>query len=214
LAENHPLPHIRASTPLLNEPGHSDVPGLSSIHIFPTLDNVSPDIAGFAPSGRRNHAGQGIMHAAQRLRWRRDIKDTLMKNGAKVAVIVLGILPGIFTIGFSHPSSAQTAIGGPTKPKQSTLGGAATPAPVIGGATKQGPVVGTAKLTSVGGPPKQGSVGGTATPGSTGSATTSTSTGGIAKQNPPVGPPNKGGPVVTSNLKCAAGACVAKGKKP
>jgi hypothetical protein len=39
-------------------------------------------------------------------------------------------------------------------------------------------------------------------------------TGGAARQNPPVVPPNKGGPVVTSNLKCAAGACVAKGTKP
>jgi hypothetical protein len=154
------------------------------------------------------------MHAAQRLRWRRDIKGTLMKNGAMVAVIVLGIFPGVFAIGFSHSASAQNALGGPTKPKQSTLGGAATPGPAIGGAPKQATVGSTTKQSSIGGVTKQGSVGGSPTPGSTGSATTPTSTAGMTKQNPPVAPPNKGGPVVTSNLKCAAGACVAKGKKP
>jgi len=64
---------------------------------------------------------------------------------------------------------------------------------------------------------KQSSVVGTPTPGSTGSTTTSNSTGGTAKQNPHIMPPNKGKPVVvttSTNLKCAAGACVAKGTKP
>jgi hypothetical protein len=149
-----------------------------------------------------------ITHAAYG--WRHDTKVRSMKNRAIVMVTMLGV----FAFGFSQPSSAQTAIGGPTKPKQSTLGGAAAPAPVIGGATKQGPAGSTTKLTSVGGVTKQGSVGGTATPGSTGSAMAPSSTAGAAKQNPPVAPPNKGGPVVTSNLKCAAGACVAKGTKP
>jgi hypothetical protein len=150
-----------------------------------------------------------ITHAASG--WRHDTKVRSMKNRAIVMVTMLGV----FAFGFSHPSSAQNALGGPTKPKQSTLGGAATPGPVIGGATKQAPVGSTTKQSSIGGVTKQGSVGGTATPGSTGSATTPTSTAGAAKQNPPVAAPNKGGTVVTtSNLKCAAGACVAKGAKP
>jgi hypothetical protein len=138
-----------------------------------------------------------------------------MKNGAMVTPIVLGMFVGALAIGFPLPSSAQNAVGGATKTKQGAVGGAATPGPVIGGATKQGQVGNTTKQSSVGGVPKQGSVGGTPTPGSTGSATTPSSTGGAAKQNPPVVPPNKGGTVVTtSNLKCAAGSCIAKGTKP
>jgi hypothetical protein len=35
----------------------------------------------------------------------------------------------------------------------------------------------------------------------------------MAKQTPPIAPPNKGGTVVTAT-KCAAGSCVAKGTKP
>jgi hypothetical protein len=124
-----------------------------------------------------------------------------MKNNAMVTVMLLGAC----AIGFSYPSAAQNAVGGATKAKQSTLGGAAKPGPVIGGAATQ---------SSVGGAPKQNPIGGTAKQSSIGSAITPVPTGGAAKQNPPVAPPNKGGPVVTSNLKCAAGACVAKGTKP
>jgi hypothetical protein len=113
-----------------------------------------------------------------------------MKNGTMVTAGVLGMLLGAFAIGFSDPSSAQTALGGAAKTKQSTVGGAAKPGPVVGGATTPG---------SVGGAPKQNSTGGAKQ---------------TAKPNPPPAPPNKGGPVVTSNLKCAAGACAAKGTKP
>ena len=123
-----------------------------------------------------------------------------MKNMAAVMLLV-----GACAIGLSYPSAAQNAVGGATKTKQSTLGGAAKPGPVIGGATTQ---------SSVGGTPKQNPIVGTAKQSSIGSAITPSTTGGAARQNPPVVPPNKGGPVVTSNLKCAAGACVAKGTKP
>jgi hypothetical protein len=67
--------------------------------------------------------------------------------------------------------------------------------------------------------------GGAAAPGSVVSVTKQSSVGGAAKQssivkhadtNPPIIPPDKGGTVVTTstNLKCAKGACVAKGTKP
>lgn len=135
-----------------------------------------------------------------------------MKNGAMIAAGTLGILLGAFAVGFSDPSSAQSALGGAAKTKQSTLGGAAKPAPVVGGATTPGSMTGATKSGAVG-VTKPTAVGGTPTPGSTGSATP-TSTVSAAKPNPPVAPPNKGGPVVTSNLKCAAGACAAKGSKP
>jgi hypothetical protein len=134
-----------------------------------------------------------------------------MKNLAMVAAILLGMLPGAVAIGFTHSSSAQTAVGGATKTKPSVIGGAAKPGPVIGGATTPPPTAGVTK-PSTGGVTKQSSIGGTPTPGSTGSATTPGSTGGTAKQNPPITPPNKRGTVVTA--KCAAGACVAKGTKP
>ena len=145
------------------------------------------------------------MHAASTSAWRHDTKCAPMKNGAKVRVIVLGMFLGACAIAFSYPSAAQNAVGGATKAKQSALGGAAKPGPVIGGATTQSPV---------GGAPRQNPFGGTAKQSSIGSAMNPGSTGGAARPNPPVVPPNKGGPVVTSNLKCAAGACFAKGTKP
>jgi hypothetical protein len=134
-----------------------------------------------------------------------------MKNGTIVTFVVLGMFVGAFAIGFSASSSAQNAVGGATKSKQGTVGGAAKPGPVLGGAATPGPVGGAPKQNPI--VTKQTSVG-TATPGSTGSAVTPNSTGGMAKQNPPVVLPNKGGTVVNSNLKCAAGSCVAKGTKP
>jgi hypothetical protein len=140
-----------------------------------------------------------------------------MNNSAMVkrmVRMVLAALLGAFAIGVSYPSSAQTALGGATKTKQNTIGGAAKAGPVLGGATRQVAVPGTTKPASVGGLTKQTSVG-TPTPGSTGSATTAGSTVSAARQIPPVTPPNKGGTVTTtSNLKCGAGACVARGKKP
>jgi hypothetical protein len=117
-----------------------------------------------------------------------------MKNRAMVTVMALGMLLGAFAVGFSHPTSAQSAVGGATKPKQNAVGGAAAPGPVIGGAAKQGSVGSGTKPGPVGGVTKQSSV------------------GGVAK-NPLITAPNKGGTVVTMT-KCAAGACVAKGTKP
>ena len=136
-----------------------------------------------------------------------------MKNRAMATVMVLGMLLGAFAIGFSRPSSAQNAVGGATKPKPSAVGGAATPGPVIGGAAKQGSVGSMTKPGPVGGVTKQSSVGGRPTPGSTGGAVRPGSAAGMAKQNPPVIAPNKGGTVVTAT-KCSAGACLAKGTKP
>src|SRR5579863_2045097 len=140
-----------------------------------------------------------------------------MKNRTMVAAFVLGAL----AVGVSDSASAQSAIGGPAKTKMNTVGGAAKPAPALGGAKtpKPTPVVATpvvVKPNIVGGVTKQSSVIGTPTPLSNASAMTPSSTGATAKQNPPVTPPKKSKPVVvttSTNLKCAAGACVAKGTK-
>jgi hypothetical protein len=164
----------------LNETGRLERPGHSSFHISAALDKVR----GKAITRLRRLAVGGTTH-----------KDASMKNKAMVTAMLLGMFLGAFAIGFSHPSSAQNAVGGATKPKQSAVGGAATPGPVIGGAAKHG------------------SVGSVPTPGSTGSAVAPGSTAGMAKQTPPIAPPNKGGTVVTAT-KCAAGSCVAKGTKP
>ena len=50
-----------------------------------------------------------------------------MKNNAMVTVMLLGAC----AMGFSYPSAAQNAVGGATKAKQSTLGGAAMGKEVI-----------------------------------------------------------------------------------
>jgi hypothetical protein len=141
-----------------------------------------------------------------------------MMNKAMIKVMVLGTSLlgaslGVIVVAAS-PSLAQSSLGGPTKPKQSALGGAAKPGPVIGGAATPNPVV--IKPPAVGGVTKLNTVGGTPAPGSIGNGATPGPAAGIAKQNPPVISPNKGGAVVTtsSNLKCAAGACVAGGAKP
>jgi hypothetical protein len=183
----------------LNETGRLERPGHSSFHISAALDKVR----GKAITRLRRLAVGGTTH-----------KDASMKNKAMVTAMLLGMFLGAFAIGFSHPSSAQNAVGGATKPKQSAVGGAATPGPVIGGAAKHGSVGSVPKPAPVvGGVTKQSSVGGTPTPGSTGSAVAPGSTAGMAKQTPPIAPPNKGGTVVTAT-KCAAGSCVAKGTKP
>jgi hypothetical protein len=169
--------------------------GLSSIHISTTLDKVTAETRGTVPPGRRNH-GLGNA-AASTFRVGARHKGCVMKNRAMVTVAMLSMFIGACAIGFPHPSFAQNAIGGPTKPKQSAVGGAAIPAPVIGGAAKQSSI----------GVTKPNLVGGTANPITAGSA---------VKPNPPTLPPNKGGTVVTtsSTLKCAAGACVVRGAKP
>ncbi len=104
------------------------------------------------------------------------------------------------------PVQAQSTLGG-AKTQQNKLGGLAKPAPVIGGATihtlpptPPKPVVNFVKPASPGLTP-----------------TANTAVMGQAPgphPNPPVTPPNKGGTVVTSNLKCASGACTSKGPKP
>jgi len=136
-----------------------------------------------------------------------------MKNRTMVAAFVLGAL----AVGVSDSASAQSAIGGPAKTKMNTVGGAAKPAPAVGGATTPKPTSVVAKPNTVGGVTKQSSVIGTPTAGSNAGAMTPSSTGATAKQNPPVTPPKKNKPVVlttSTNLKCASGACVAKGTKP
>ena len=110
---------------------------------------------------------------------------------------------GIFIASVTS-ADAQSTLGG-AKTQQNKIGGVAKPAPVIGGAaihtpppTPPKPVVNIAKPASPG-------------------VTANTAALGQApgpRPNPPVTPPNKGGAVVTSNLKCASGACVSKGPKP
>jgi hypothetical protein len=125
-------------------------------------------------------------------------------NNTTMKSMLTGAL-GIFIASIA-PVQAQSPLGG-AKTQQNKIGGVAKPAPVIGGAaihtpppTLPKPVVNIAK------------------PGSTGvTPTANTAALGQApgpRPNPPVTPPNKGGPVVTSNLECASGACVPKGPKP
>jgi len=129
-------------------------------------------------------------------------------NSTTMKWMLTGAL-GIFIANVA-PADAQSTLGG-AKTQQNKIGGVAKPAPVIGGAAihtpspptppKPGPVVNIAKPGSPGTP----------TPGTTGNTA---AMGQTPRPNPPVTPPNKGGPVVTSNLKCASGACVSKGPKP
>src|ERR1700753_3389849 len=112
---------------------------------------------------------------------------------------------GIF-IASVVPLQEQSTLGG-AKTQQNKIGGVAKPAPVIGGAaihtpppTPPKPVVNIAKPASPGVTP-------TANTAALGQAPR-------PRAKPPAPPPNKGGAVVTSNLKCASGACVSKGPKP
>ena len=123
------------------------------------------------------------------------------------------ILAATLGIALASPSSAlaQTTLGG-AKTQQNKIGGVAKPAPSVGGAVihtpspptppKPGPVANTVKPTSPG----------VTSPGLSSNAALNPPPG--PKPNPPVTPPNKGGTVVTSNLKCANGACTSKGVKP
>jgi hypothetical protein len=114
-------------------------------------------------------------------------------------------------IATASSASAQSTLGG-AKTQQNKIGGVAKPAPVVGGAVihtppppgppKPGPVVNTVKPASPG----------VTSPGLSSNAALNQPPG--PKPNPPVTPPNKGGTVVTSNLKCANGACTSKGPKP
>jgi hypothetical protein len=135
-------------------------------------------------------------------------EDRSMKNSPTIRMMVLGISIGAFTASVAYPSLAQNALGGPAKTKQNAIGGASKPAPVIGGATPS--TAAPTKPATVGSMNRRNATAGTATP--IGNATAPGPTGATSKQTAPVTPPNKGSTVVTtsSNLKCAAGACVAK----
>jgi hypothetical protein len=104
------------------------------------------------------------------------------------------------------PALAQSTLGG-AKPQQNKIGGVAKPAPVVGGAVIHTPT-----------PPKPATVVSTVKPTSPGVVTPSTTSSAALSQppgprpNPPVTPPKP--PVVTSNMKCANGACTSKGPKP
>jgi hypothetical protein len=135
-----------------------------------------------------------------------------MKNWTTIRMLVLGVSMGALAVTNAHPSLAQNSLGGPAKPKQNAIGGASKPAPVIGGATTSTSVV--TKPTAIGKPLKPVLPGATLAPSTTGNAMTPGPTVGTLKQNPPVTPSNKGKTVVTTNLKCGGGACVAKGAKP
>jgi hypothetical protein len=126
-------------------------------------------------------------------------------NNATLKWMAIGTF-GLFIANVA-PAGAQSTLGG-AKIQQNKIGGVAKPAPVIGGAaihtpsppTPPKPVVNIAKPASPGVTP-----------------TASTAALGQApgpRPNPPVTAPNKGGAVVTSNLKCASGACTSKGPKP
>ena len=132
-----------------------------------------------------------------------------MKSSAILRLTLLVMSLGVFTTAVSHPSLAQNALGGPAKTKQSAIGGASKPAPVIGGATTSPSTV--TKPAAVSGVTKPMSAG-AVTGSSIGNPTTPRPTVGPVKQSLPASQPNKGGTVVTSNLKCGGGACVARGK--
>src|ERR1700759_70453 len=109
------------------------------------------------------------------------------------------MLAGSLAIAVASTSSAmaQTTLGG-AKTQQNKIGGVAKPAPSVGGAVihtptppKPGPVVNLVKPTSPG----------VTNPGLSSNPALNQPPG--VRPNPPVTPPNKGGAVVTSNLKCA-----------
>jgi hypothetical protein len=132
-----------------------------------------------------------------------------MNKATMIKWVVAGAL-GI-AVASASPGLAQSTLGG-AKTQQNKIGGVAKPAPVVGGAMirtptppsppKPGPVANTVKPTAPG----------VTSPGLSSNAALNQPPG--PKPNPPVTPPNKGGTVVTSNLKCANGACTSKGPKP
>jgi hypothetical protein len=121
-------------------------------------------------------------------------------NNTTMKWMFLGAL-GIFIAGVA-PAQAQSTLGG-AKTQQNKIGGVAKPAPVIGGATIRTPpptppkpVVNVAKPASPGVTP-------TASTAALGQAPS-------PRPNPPVTPPNKSGPVVTSNVRCSSDTCAKK----
>ncbi|SHN81958.1 hypothetical protein [Bradyrhizobium erythrophlei] len=130
-------------------------------------------------------------------------------NTQTIRLMLAGAL-GI-AVASTSPALAQSTLGG-AKTQQNKIGGVAKPAPSVGGAVIHTPSPPT--------PPKPGAVANTVKPTSPGVTSPGLSSNAALNQppgprpNPPVIPPNKGGTVVTSNLKCANGACASKGPKP
>ena len=129
-------------------------------------------------------------------------------NSATLMKLMLAGSLGI-AVASTSPAWAQTTLGG-AKTQQNKIGGVAKPAPVVGGAVVHTP--------SPPNPPKPGPVVNTVKPTSPGVTTPGLNSNAALNQppapKPPVTTPNKGGAVVTSNLKCANGACASKGPKP
>jgi hypothetical protein len=128
-------------------------------------------------------------------------------NAQTTIRLTLAAAVGI-TLATVSPASSQTTLGG-AKNQQNKIGGVAKPAPVVGGAVAHTP--------SSPPPPKPAVVNtvkpiGTLAPSTTASAGLSQTPG--PRPNPPVTPPKPGSAVVTSNLKCANGACTTRGPKP
>lgn len=135
------------------------------------------------------------------------LREARMNNTVMIRLLAAGAL-GISLAAVSA-ANAQSTLGG-AKTQQNKIGGVAKPAPVVGGAAIHAPappaapkpVIGTIKPMSPG----------AVTPSATNNAALGQAPS--PRPNPPVTPPTKGGPVVTSNLKCAAGACTSKVQKP
>jgi len=127
-----------------------------------------------------------------------------------IRAMAAALLVGALGLANSNSTFAQGTLGGAKTP-QNKIGGAAKPAPVLGGATirtpspvvsaKPGPTIATIKP----GTPAQATLGTTA-PGQTVAA------GNVRPNLPPPPTPNQG--AKTANLKCASGACTARGVKP
>jgi len=129
-----------------------------------------------------------------------------MNNTTMIRLMLAGSL-GI-ALASASPALAQSTLGG-AKTQQNKIGGVAKPAPVVGGAVihtptppKPGPVVGSTKPVSAG----------VTTPGLSSNAALSQPPG--PRPNPAATLPKQSSAVVTSNLKCANGACTSKGPKP
>ena len=125
-------------------------------------------------------------------------------NARFIRLMLAGALG--LAVASTSPVLAQTTLGG-AKSQQNKIGGVAKPAPVVGGSAihtppppaAPKPVIGTVKPM------------GTATP----TPTTNPPTHPPGpRPSPPVGAPKPASPVVTSNLKCANGACTSRGVKP
>jgi hypothetical protein len=115
-----------------------------------------------------------------------------------------GMLAATLWIASVPAALAQSTLGG-AKTQQNKIGGAAKPAPVVGGAVIHPPTL-----------PKPSPVANTVKPISPGVTTAGMTSNAALNQrpNPPVTAPKPTGAVVTSNLKCANGACTSKGPKP